>query len=52
MTAMEEDVLSALVNLGYQRAAAERALASSTRNEEKDATFEAMFRNTLAALAK
>jgi Holliday junction resolvasome RuvABC DNA-binding subunit len=52
MTAMEEDVLSALVNLGYQRAAAERALASSTKNEEKDATFEAKFRNTLAALAK
>src|ERR1700704_4048177 len=32
MTAMEEDVLSALVNLGYQRAAAERALASVTKN--------------------
>jgi hypothetical protein len=28
MSAMEEDVLSALVNLGYQRAAAEKALAS------------------------
>jgi Holliday junction DNA helicase RuvA len=52
MTAMEEDVLSALVNLGYQRAAAERALASSKKNEEKDPTFEAKFRNTLAALAK
>jgi Holliday junction DNA helicase RuvA len=51
MTAMEEDVLSALVNLGYQRPAAERALASITKNGN-DKTFEAMFRNALAALAK
>jgi Holliday junction DNA helicase RuvA len=51
MGAMEEDVLSALVNLGYQRAAAERALASVARNG-KDGSFEVMFRETLAALAK
>jgi Holliday junction DNA helicase RuvA len=51
MTAMEEDVLSALVNLGYQRPAAERALASVAKNG-KDGSFEAMFRNALAALAK
>jgi holliday junction DNA helicase RuvA len=51
MTAIEEDVLSALVNLGYQRPAAERALASLAKNG-KEGTFEAMFRNTLAALAK
>ena len=51
MTAMEEDVLSALVNLGYQRPAAERALATAGKNE-KGPTFEALFRNTLAALAK
>jgi holliday junction DNA helicase RuvA len=51
MTAIEEDVLSALVNLGYQRPAAERALASIAKNG-KEGTFEAMFRNTLAALAK
>src|SRR5579864_7267388 len=31
VSAMEEDVLSALVNLGYQRTAAERALASVAR---------------------
>jgi Holliday junction resolvasome RuvABC DNA-binding subunit len=49
---MEEDVLSALVNLGYQRAAAEHALESTAKDGEKNATFEAMFRNTLAALAK
>jgi Holliday junction DNA helicase RuvA len=52
MTAMEEDVLSALVNLGYQRAAAERALESAAKDGEKNATFESKFRNTLAALAK
>jgi Holliday junction resolvasome RuvABC DNA-binding subunit len=47
----EEDVVSALVNLGYQRPAAERALAMAGKNKE-EATFEALFRNTLAALAK
>jgi holliday junction DNA helicase RuvA len=52
MSAMEEDVLSALVNLGYQRAAAEHALESAAKDGEKNVTFEAMFRNTLAALAK
>lgn len=51
MTAIEEDVLSALVNLGYQRVAAERALASVAKTS-KDGSFEAMFRDTLAALAK
>ena len=51
MSAIEEDVLSALVNLGYQRPAAERALASGAKNG-KDGSFETMFRNTLAALAK
>jgi Holliday junction DNA helicase RuvA len=49
MTAMEEDVLSALVNLGYQRAAAERALASVNG---KSGSFEGMFREALAALAR
>jgi Holliday junction DNA helicase RuvA len=51
MTAMEEDVLSALVNLGYQRAAAERALASVAKNG-KDGSFEAMFREALAGLSR
>src|SRR5580700_7737376 len=48
MTVIEEDVLSALVNLGYQRPAAERALASAAKNS-KEGSFEEMFRNTLAA---
>jgi holliday junction DNA helicase RuvA len=51
MSAMEEDVLSALVNLGYQRATAERALASVAKNG-KDGSFEVMFRNALAALSR
>src|SRR6202142_708193 len=32
MSPTEEDVLSALVNLGYQRVAAEKALAGATKN--------------------
>jgi len=51
MRAVEEDVLSALVNLGYQRAFAERALASVAKNGD-DGSCEVMFRDALAALAK
>ena len=51
MTAMEEDVLSALVNLGYQRPAAERALASVAKNA-KGESFEVMFREALAGLSR
>ncbi len=57
MTAVEEDVLSALVNLGYQRVAAEKALASAARHGTekgggKDASFDALFREALAGLSK
>jgi Holliday junction DNA helicase RuvA len=51
ITPVEEDVLSALMNLGYQRAAAERALTSVSRNG-KAASFEVMFRESLAILSK
>ena len=51
MSAVEEDVLSALMNLGYQRAAAERALASIEKNG-KGSSFEVMFRQTLGVLSK
>jgi Holliday junction DNA helicase RuvA len=51
MSATEEDVLSALVNLGYQRPAAEKALGGVTKNGTA-ATFDAMFRDALAALSK
>ena len=56
MSAMEEDVLSALVNLGYQRLAAEKALQSALRNgagkSEKSSSFDALFREALAGLSK
>ena len=48
MSAVQEDVLSALMNLGYQRAVVEKVLASV----EKNGSFESMFRAALAALAK
>ncbi len=51
LNAVEEDVLSALVNLGYQRAAAEKSLASVLKNG-KSGTFDAMFREALAGLSK
>ena len=47
-SAVQEDVLSALVNLGYQRTAAEKALASAAT----DGSFDAMFRSALAAMSK
>ena len=51
MGATEEDVLSALLNLGYQRAAAEKALAAATKNG-KGGSFDLVFRDALAALSK
>jgi Holliday junction DNA helicase RuvA len=49
-TPVEEDVLSALVNLGYQRGAAERALAAAASNG--GGNFDKLFRHSLAALSK
>lgn len=51
MSGTEEDVLSALMNLGYQRALAEKALAAVSR-DGAGASFDAMFRRTLASLSK
>jgi hypothetical protein len=39
------------VNLGYQRAAAEKALDASMKNA-KGGSFDALFRATLGALSK
>lgn len=47
---VEEDVLSALLNLGYQRPAAERALAKLSNGKRE--SFETLFREALAALSK
>jgi Holliday junction DNA helicase RuvA len=66
MSPAEEDVLSALVNLGYAPAAAEKALANVVRNgvgkndgiktdrvkTDKTGSFDAMFREALASLSK
>jgi Holliday junction DNA helicase RuvA len=48
LTPVEEDVLSALLNLGYQRAAAEKSLS----NINKGQPFDAMFREALGILSK
>jgi Holliday junction DNA helicase RuvA len=47
---VEEDVLSALVNLGYQRPLAEKALAKLGATGGDN--FDGLFRRALAALAK
>ena len=51
VSAVEEDVLSALVNLGYQRPAAEKALELSVKGG-KGGSFDALFRSALAVLSK
>jgi Holliday junction DNA helicase RuvA len=51
----EEDVLSALVNLGYQRASAEKALASTGKNslsKGEGRSFDTLFREALVTLSK
>jgi len=48
---VEEDVLSALVNLGYQRLAAEKALDQAAKNR-KTGSFDALFRASLGVLSK
>jgi len=50
-TALEEDILSALTNLGYPRSTAEKALAMVLRSEDCERTFEDVLRNTLRRLA-
>jgi Holliday junction DNA helicase RuvA len=49
--ALQEDVLSALVNLGYPKPAAEKALAAVIRSAECARTFEDLLRATLRRLA-
>jgi holliday junction DNA helicase RuvA len=51
LSALEEDVLSALVNLGYPRNSAEKALSTVLRSAECERTFEEILRNTLKMLA-
>ena len=51
LTAIEEDVLSALTNLGYQRSIAEKAIAGLAKSGHSG-SFEAMFRGALGTLSK
>jgi holliday junction DNA helicase RuvA len=51
LSTTEEDVLSALLNLGYQRQAAEKALAAAAKNS-KAGSFDSLFRESLAGLSK
>jgi holliday junction DNA helicase RuvA len=47
---VDEDVISALLNLGYQQQAAERALAAVPTDKER--SFDMLFREALKALAR
>lgn len=49
--ALREDALSALLNLGYQRAAAEKAIKTATGEGEAN-TVQALIRRSLQLLAK
>jgi len=49
-TPVEEDVISALVNLGYQRGLVERTVSQLAKTS--DQPFDDLFRKSLAALAK
>ena len=49
---MEEDVISALVNLGYQRSAAEDATKRAVAKVGDNSGFEKLFRETMARLQK
>jgi len=48
LSAVQEDVLSALMNLGYQRPSAEKALSTV----DKNGSFDAMFRAAMAVMSK
>jgi Holliday junction DNA helicase RuvA len=51
LSSTEEDVLSALLNLGYQRAAAEKALATAGKAGNAK-SFDQLFRSVLGQLSK
>ncbi|MEO6966352.1 MAG: Holliday junction branch migration protein RuvA, partial [Acidobacteriaceae bacterium] len=50
-TPVAEDVLSALINLGYGRPAAQKGVETAiTRNPELAKDFETLFRSAMAAM--
>jgi len=50
-SAVEEDVISALTNLGYQRALAEKAVERAVQTAGRE-NFDTIFRGSLATLSK
>ncbi len=46
----EDDVLSALLNLGYQRPAAEKAVAAAAGANGKSVSFETLFKEALSSI--
>jgi Holliday junction DNA helicase RuvA len=52
LSAMEEDVVSALVNLGYLKLQAERALQKTLTHLGEGQSFEALLKNSLHQLSK
>jgi holliday junction DNA helicase RuvA len=51
LDSLQEDIVSALVNLGYPRAGAEKALLAIIRSGDCQRTFEDLLRGTLRRLA-
>lgn len=51
VSAVEEDVISALTNLGYQRALAEKAIEKAVSSAGRE-NFDAIFRAALGAMTK
>ena len=49
---LQEDILSALVNLGYPKASAEKALGRVIQSKECDRNFEEILKRALRSLAK
>jgi Holliday junction DNA helicase RuvA len=49
---LQEDILSALVNLGYPKASAEKTLARVLQSGECERSFEDVLKHTLRSLAK
>jgi Holliday junction DNA helicase RuvA len=52
VSALEEDVLSALMNLGYPRPVAERALTAAAKPDGGTSSFDSLFREALNALSR
>jgi Holliday junction DNA helicase RuvA len=48
---LEDDILSALVNLGYPRPSAEKAISLALREDGSERTFEGILKNALRRLA-